>query len=54
MKKIASKSSDKKFELKVSLDGELSKLFVTLPFSMNYRSQIENQVNYYRLLEASS
>jgi hypothetical protein len=34
--------------------GQLSKLFVTLSFSINFRSQIENQVSDYRLLEASS
>jgi len=33
--------------------GQLSKLFVTFPFSINYRSQIENQVSNYKLLGAS-
>ena len=53
-KKITSKSSTKKFELKWSLFCQLSKLFVTLPFSISLRSQIENQVSDYRLLWASS
>jgi hypothetical protein len=29
---------------------KLSKLFATLPFHMNFRGQIENQVSDYRLL----
>ena len=33
---------------------KLSKLFATLPFYMNFRGQIENQVSDYRLLGASS
>jgi hypothetical protein len=32
----------------------LSKLFVTPPFSINFRCQIENQVSDYRLMGASS
>jgi hypothetical protein len=44
----------KKFELKWALVGELSKLFVTLPFSLSFRSQIENQVSNCKLLRASS
>jgi hypothetical protein len=36
------------------LGGPLSKLCVTPPFSINIRCQIENQVNDYRLLGASS
>jgi hypothetical protein len=43
-----------KFELIWSLLGEFSKLFVTLPFSISFRSQIENQMSDYRLLWASS
>jgi len=35
------------------LDGQLSKLFVTLAFSINFRSQIENQARDYMLLGAS-
>jgi hypothetical protein len=42
------------FELKLSLGGPLSKLCVTLPFSINFRCQIENQVSDYRFLGASS
>jgi hypothetical protein len=53
-KKITSKSSAKTFELKWSLDGKLAKLFVTLPFSLNFRSQSENQVSDYRFLGGSS
>ena len=53
-KKITSKSSAKKFELKWSLVDQLSKLFVPLPISINFRGQIENQVSDYRLLGASS
>jgi hypothetical protein len=49
MKKITSKS-DKKFELKLSLVGQLSKLFVTIPFPKKNRSQIETQVSDYSLL----
>jgi hypothetical protein len=52
--KITSKSFGQKFELKRSLGGPLSKLCVTHPFSINFRCQIENQVNDYRLLGASS
>ena len=33
---------------------KLSKLFATLPFYMNFRGQIENQVSDYRLLRTSS
>ena len=40
--------------MKWSLGGPLSKLCVTLPFSINFRCQIENQVSDYRLLGASS
>jgi hypothetical protein len=40
--------------LKWSLGGPLSKLFVTPPFSINFRCQIENQLNNCRLLGASS
>jgi hypothetical protein len=47
-KKVTSKSSTKKFELKLSLVGQLRKLFVTLSFSKTLRSQIENQVFNYR------
>ena len=36
------------------MDGPLSKLCVTPPFSINFRCQIENQVSDYRLLGASS
>ena len=43
-KKVTSKSSAKKFEQKLSLVGQLRKLFMTLPFSVTVRSQIENQV----------
>jgi hypothetical protein len=42
------------FELKGSLGGQLSKLCVTPPFSINIRCQIEIQVSDYRLLGASS
>ena len=52
--KITSKSFAQKFELKLSLGGPLSKLCVTLPFSINFRYQIENQVSDYRVLGASS
>ena len=48
------KFSTQKFELKWSLVGELSKLFVTLPYSINFRSKIENQISDYRLLGTSS
>jgi hypothetical protein len=48
------KSFPQKFELKLSLGGPLSKLFVTPPFSINFICQIENQVSDYRLLGASS
>jgi hypothetical protein len=34
--------------------GPLSKLYVTPPFSINFRCKIENQVSDYRLLGASS
>jgi hypothetical protein len=51
--RITSKSFAQKFELKCSLDGPLSKLCVTPPFSINFRCQIENQVSDYRLLGAS-
>jgi hypothetical protein len=40
--------------LKLSLVGQLSKIFVTLPITINFRSQIENQVSDYRLMGASS
>jgi hypothetical protein len=43
--KITLKSFAQKFELKWSLGGPLSKLCVTPPFSINFRCQIENQVN---------
>jgi hypothetical protein len=33
---------------------QISKLFATLPFYMNFKGQIENQVSDYRLLGASS
>ena len=33
---------------------KFSKLFATLPFYMNFRGQIENQVSDYRLLRSSS
>ena len=36
------------------MDGPLSKLCVTPPFSINFRCKIENQVSDYRLLGASS
>jgi hypothetical protein len=52
--KITSKCVAQKFELKWSLDGPLSKLCVTPPFSINFRCQIENQVSDYRHLGASS
>ena len=42
------------FELIWSLLGGLSKLFVILPFSTNFRSQIENQMSDYGLMGASS
>ena len=53
-KKITWKSSAQTFELTWSLVGLLSKLFMTLLFSINFRSQIENQLTDYRLLGASS
>jgi hypothetical protein len=53
--KITSKSFVRKFELKRSLGGPLSKLCVALPFLfINFRCPIENQVNDYRFLGASS
>jgi hypothetical protein len=51
MKKIPSKSSTQNLN---KLVGEPVKLFVTIPFSINFRSQIENQVSYYILMWASS
>ena len=42
-----------KFELKWSLVGQLSKLFMTLTFSIKFRSQIEDKVSDYRLLWAT-
>ena len=36
------------------INGQLSKLFVTLSFSKNFRNQIENRVSDYKLLGASS
>ena len=43
-----------KFELKWYVVGPLLKLCVTLPFSINFRSKIENQVSDYMLLWGSS
>ena len=42
-----------KFELKLSFVGQLLKLIVTLPFLINFTSQIEHNMSYYRLLGAS-
>jgi len=42
-----------KFELRWFLVGQLAKLFITLAFSINFKSQIENKVSDYRLLWAS-
>ena len=54
MKKITSKSFAKIFELKWSLVGQLSKLFVTLPFSINFRSKLKTWLSDYMLMRASS
>jgi hypothetical protein len=40
-------TSKEHFSLKWSFVGKLSKLLVTVPFSINYRSQIENLVSDY-------